>query len=260
MALKLNQFDTKTKQNTGIEQKLTNSLAQYLFPNTNFSIGIAYPNATIPEDLEENLDGMSLQFSSGTRMFFADNKNVRSSLYPNPSDGAAYPLPFTPCQSFHELKEVRVLIVDDVTGENGGVIAKNDARKLVGDCKGLIDRDFAISNNIQPRAFQFRLGIKPQKECPVMRIAKGTLAPTKLSRLGESSFSMSGKLTDGTLRSKIGYDMVLATSSFKGRKGEDAIKPGEYILSLHSDILIPALDVKNLLEKIWIRIQILNKI
>ncbi len=233
MALKLNQFDTKTKQDTGIEQKLDKVLAQYLFPNTKFSIGIAYPDATIPEDLEEDLDGIgSLQFSSGTRMFFADNPDVRSLLYPNPSDGAAYPLPFTPCQSFHELRDVRVLVIDDITGENGDVIAANDALKLVGDCKGLIDRDFAISNNIQPRAFQFRLGIKPQKESQVMRIAKGTLAPARLDRLGESSFRMSGKLKDGTLRSKIGYDMVLATSSFKGRKGEDSIKPGEYVLSL----------------------------
>ncbi|BAY84722.1 hypothetical protein NIES267_42180 [Calothrix parasitica NIES-267] len=233
MAIKLNQFDTKTKQDTGIEQKLDKVLAQYLFPNTKFSIGIAYPDATIPEDLEEDLNGIgSLQFSSGTRMFFADNPNIRSLLYPNPSDGAAYPLPFTPCQSFHELRDVRVLVIDDVTGENGNVIAANDARKLVGDCKGLIDRDFAISNNIQPRAFQFRLGIKPQQESAVMRIAKGTLAPTRLDKLGESSFRMSGKVEDGTLRSKIGYDMVLATSSFKGRKGEDAIKPGEYVLSL----------------------------
>ena len=233
MALKLNQFDTKTKKDTGIEQKLDKVLAQYLFPNTKFSIGIAYPDATIPEDLEEDLDGIgSLQFSSGTRMFFADNPNVRSLLYPNPSDGAAYPLPFTPCQSFHELRDVRVLVIDNLTGENGDVMAKNDALKLVGDCKGLIDRDFAISNDIQPRAFQFRLGIKPQEESRVMRIAKGTLAPTKLLRLGESSFRMSGKVKDGTLRSKIGYDMVLATSSFKGRKGEDAIKPGEYVLSL----------------------------
>ena len=81
MALKLNQFDTKTKQDTGIEQKLDKVLAQYLFPNTKFSIGIAYPDATIPEDLEEDLDEIgSLQFSSGTRMFFADNPNVRSLL------------------------------------------------------------------------------------------------------------------------------------------------------------------------------------
>ena len=233
MDFKLNQFDTKTKQNTGIEQKLDKVLAQYLFPNTKFSIGIAYPDATIPEDLEEDLDGIgSLQFSSGTRMFFADNPNVRSLLYPNPHDGAAYPLPFTPCQSFHELRDVRVLIVDDVTGENGDVIATNDALRMVGDCKGLIDRNFAISNNLQPRAFQFRLGVKPQQESRVMRIAKGTLAPIRLDKLGESSFRMSGKLKDGTLRSKIGYDMVLATSSFKGRKGEDAIKPGEYVLSL----------------------------
>jgi hypothetical protein len=34
------------------------------------------------------------------------------------------------------------------------------------------------------------------------------------------------------LRSRFGYDLVLATSSFKGRKGDDAIKPGEYLLSI----------------------------
>lgn len=96
---------------------------------------------------------------------------------------------------------------------------------------GLIDKDFASYNNIQPRAFQFRLGIKPQPYCPVMRIAKGTLAPARLDKLGESSFRMEGNVKDGTMRSKFGYDMILATSSFKGRKGNDAIKPGEYTLS-----------------------------
>ncbi|BAY93663.1 MULTISPECIES: hypothetical protein [unclassified Tolypothrix] len=231
MALKLNHFDTKTKQDILSEQKLTNSLAEYLFPNTKFSIGIAYPDATITEDLDE-YNGMTLQFSSGHRMFFADNPNIRDLLYPNPSDAAAYPLPFTPCLAFHELKNVRILVIDDVTGENGGVIAVDDARKLVGDCKGLIDGNFAVSNNITSRAFQFRLGIKPQAESPVMRIAKGTLAPAQLDKLGESFFRMGGSVRDATLRFKFGYDMVLATSSFKGRKGEDAIKPGEYILSI----------------------------
>jgi hypothetical protein len=231
MALKLNHFETKTKQDTLVEQKLTNSLAEYLFPNTKFSIGIAYPEATIPSDLGE-YNGMTLQFSSGNRMFFADKPNVRSLLYPNPSDGAAYPLPFTPCRSFHELENVRILVVDDVTGENGDVIANNDAKRLVGDCKGLIDRNFVVSNNIGVRAFQFRLGIKPQTESTVMRIAKGTLAPTQLDEFGGSSFRMGGNVKDGNLRSRFGYDLVLATSSFKGRKGEDAIKPGEYLLSI----------------------------
>jgi hypothetical protein len=231
MVLKLNHFDTKTKQDTGIQEKLENTLAEYLFPSVEFSIGTAYPEATVPEDLEE-YRGMTLQFSAGKRMFFADNPDLRESLYPNPSDGAAYPLPFTPCRTFHEIQNARILVVNDMTGENGAVIANNDAKNLVGDCKGLIDKDFAITNNIQPRTFQFRLGIKPQEENPVMRIAKGTLAPTRLDKFGESFFRMGGSATEGTLRVKTGYDMVLATSSFKGRKGEDAIKPGEYMLSI----------------------------
>jgi hypothetical protein len=231
MVLRLNHFDTKTKQSTGIQEKLENALAEYLFPGVDFSIGTAYPEVTVTSDLQEH-DGMTLQFSAGRRMFFASDQTIRDSLYPNPSDGAAYPLPFTPCQSFHELQNVRILVVDDVTGENGGVIANDDAKKLVGDCKGLIDKDFATTNNIGARAFQFRLGIRPQEESPVMRIAKGTLAPARLDKLGESSFRMKGSARGGTLRTKTSYDMVLATSSFKGRKGEDTIKPREYMLSL----------------------------
>ena len=231
MVLRLNHFDTKTKQDTGIEEKLENTLAEYLFPGVEFSIGTAYPEATRTEDLLLH-NGMALQFSAQKRMFFASDPTILSQLYPGPSDGAAYPLPFTPCRSFHSLENVRVLVVDDVTGENGGVIARDDALKMVGDCKGLIDKDFASYNNIQPRAFQFRLGIKPQPYCAVMRIAKGTLAPARLDKLGESSFRMEGNVKDGTMRSKFGYDMILATSSFKGRKGNDAIKPGEYTLSL----------------------------
>ncbi|RUS96609.1 hypothetical protein DSM106972_086320 [Dulcicalothrix desertica PCC 7102] len=231
MVLRLNHFDTKTNLNTGIQEKLENTLAEYLFPGVEFSIGTAYTEATIPSDLQEH-NGMTLQFSAGSRMFFANDPTIRDSLYPNPSDGAAYPLPFTPCRTFHSLRNVRILVIDDTTGENGGVIANSDARKLVGDCKGLIDKTFAASNNIEPRAFQFRLGIRPQEESPVMRIAKGTLAPAKLDKFGESFFRMGGNTRDGTLRSKVGYDMVLATSCFKGRKGEDAIKPGEYMLSV----------------------------
>ncbi len=231
MVIKLNHFDTKTKQDTGIEEKLENTLAEYLFPGVEFRIGTAYPEATIPQDLEEH-NGMTLQFSARKRMYFANDPDVRSLLYPNPSDGAAYPLPFTPCRSFHELHNIRILVIDDVTGDSGGIIATSDAKKLVGDCKGLIDKDFASSNNIEPRAFQFRLGIRPQKQSHVMRIAKGTLAPERLDKLGESKLQISGSARKGTIRTRTGYDMVLATSSFKGRKGEDAIKPGEYLFDI----------------------------
>ena len=122
MVLKLNHFDTKTRQHTGIEEKLENTLAEYLFPGIEFSIGTAYPEATIPEDLQE-YNGMTLQFSAGKRMFFANDSTIREQLYPNPSDAAAYPLPFTPCRTFHELKNVRILVIDDVNGNNDGVIA-----------------------------------------------------------------------------------------------------------------------------------------
>ena len=217
MVLRLNHFDTKTKQDTGIEEKLENTLAEYLFPGVEFSIGTAYPEATRTEDLLLH-NGMALQFSAQKRMFFASDPTILSQLYPSPSDGAAYPLPFTPCRSFHSLENVRVLVVDDVTGENGGVIARNDALKMVGDCKGLIDKDFASYNNIQPRAFQFRLGIKPQPYCRVMRIAKGTLAPARLDKLGESSFRIEGNVKDGTMRSKFGYDMILASLLLREEK------------------------------------------
>ncbi|MEO0844273.1 MAG: hypothetical protein AAF063_36195, partial [Cyanobacteria bacterium J06643_5] len=221
--------DTKTKQDTGIEEKLQNTLAEYLFPGIDFNIGTAYPEATVPQDLSE-YKGMTLQFSAQKRMYYASDPNIRSLLYPNPSDGAAYPLPFTPCRSFHELHNARVLVIDDVTGDSGGIIATSDAKKLVGDCKGLIDFDFARANNIEPRAFQFRLGIRPQEQSHVMRIAKGTLAPERLDKVGESKLKMSR--AKGTVKARTGYDMILATSSFKGRKGRNAIQPGEYLLDI----------------------------
>ncbi|MEO0934129.1 MAG: hypothetical protein AAFY21_10365, partial [Cyanobacteria bacterium J06641_2] len=208
---------------------MQNTLAEYLFPGIDFNIGTAYPEATVPQDLSE-YKGMTLQFSAQKRMYYASDPNIRSLLYPNPSDGAAYPLPFTPCRSFHELHNARVLVIDDVTGDSGGIIATSDAKKLVGDCKGLIDFDFARANNIEPRAFQFRLGIRPQEQSHVMRIAKGTLAPERLDKVGESKLKMSR--AKGTVKARTGYDMILATSSFKGRKGRNAIQPGEYLLDI----------------------------
>jgi hypothetical protein len=64
--------------------------------------------------------------------------------------------------------------------------------------------------------FQFRVGIRPQQDSPVARIAKGTVCPIDLSKIGS------------------GYDLILATSAFKGRKGEgqQEIAPGEYELTL----------------------------
>lgn len=230
MAIHLEHFDTKLGQKLEISEKVENSLAEYLFPETEFAIGAVYKDSAKPEDLKE-YSGKTLQFSSGERMYFASDE-VRDLVYPNKSDGAAYgSLVFTPCKSFSE-QSVRILIVDDATGENGGMMPPQEANKLVGDCYGRISRDLALTlTGKQNTPFQFRMGIKPQAENDVYRIAKGTLAPANLESLSEP-FIRSGKTESGSLITKTGYDLVMATSSFKGRKGADAIKPGEYYLTV----------------------------
>ena len=224
MTITLKHFDSKLKQDTGTEEKLNNTLAEYLYPDVEFAIGTVYPGITTATDLGEH-EGKTLQFASGERMFFASDTNVRERVYPNASDGAAYgSLLFTSCRDFSSLQNLRILVVDDVTGENGGFLPKDVAINLVGDCKGLISLDLAeeLTGNINT-PFQFRLGVKEQEESSVARIAKGTLAPAALDKVGEALLRDNGKT---------GYDMVLATSSFKGRKGESAIAPGEYNLTV----------------------------
>lgn len=230
MALTVKHFDTKLKQDTDISETLNNTLAEYLFPGTEFAIGVVYPEGSTAKDLGE-YEGKTLQFSSGQRMYFASSE-VRDLVYPNPSDGAAYgSLPFTPNKTFQE-KTVRVLVVDDATGENGGMMPTDAARRLVGDCYGKVSREIAQDLTGKTNTpFQFRMGIKPQAENDVYRIAKGTLCPANLDFLSDP-FIRSGLNFRGDLVTKTGYDMVLATSSFKGRKGEQAIKPGEYYLTV----------------------------
>ncbi len=179
---------------------------------------------------------MSLQFSSGKRMYFS-NKQVREQLYPNLSDGAVYgPLPFTPCKDFLEIKDARLLIVDHETGISSpdgqsDVIDRQKAKHLVDDCWGQISQKLAteiVGDKHTP--FQYRLGIKPQSYCPVFRIAKGTFAPYNPSDSSEEGYEkILGK-----------YDLIIPTSSFKGRKGETAISPGEYTLTVGLGLKVEA--------------------
>ena len=270
MSIILRHFDTKTKQDTEIAEELKNTLAEYLYPATQFAIGTAYPEATVAADLQPQIvqpddEGtgveMHLQFSSGSRMFFADHPDVRDQLYPVKSDGVPYgSLVFTACRSFEELKKVRVLVVDDTTGENVKVagadgkerdlIDREIAKRLVGDCKGMCTHKVAQKLGIEPHrrqkvmeggameigqrhngTFQYRLGVRPQAESPVARIAKGTLEIDDFKgRLAEVPIKVY-RTDNGKLANKAGYDLVLPTSSFKGRKQEEqgALKPGEYL-------------------------------
>ena len=221
MTITVNHFDTLTRQDLDIQENIQNSLAEYLFPDTEFAIGSIYENITTPDHLNKYQD-KTLQFASGERMYFTDQE-VRSSIYPKASDGAAYgSLVFTPCQSFEEI-DAKVLIVDHETGANGGIIPTDMAKGLVGDCWGKISIDIAEKlTGVDDTPFQFRLGIKPQAESSVYRIAKGTFAPDNLD-----------DLTGSQAVNNTGYDLIIPTSSFKGRKeGYEPIEPGEYNLKV----------------------------
>ncbi|MCA1993965.1 MAG: hypothetical protein LDL41_18250, partial [Coleofasciculus sp. S288] len=126
---------------------------------------------------------------------------------------------------------LRILIVDDETGENGGILDKEEAKKLVGDCYGRMSSELAKELTGKSNTpFQFRMGIKPQEGNKHYRIAKGTLATsTQIENLGQPRIYTG---TNGQTKVKTGYDLILATSSFKGRKDETKIKPGEYNLTV----------------------------
>ena len=231
MTITVKHFDSLTRQDLGITENIKNSLAEYLFPDAEFAIGSIYQDISIPEHLNQYKD-KTLQFASGERMYFS-NDEVRRLLYLKPSDAAAYgSLVFTPCQSFKEV-EARILIIDDETGLNGGIMPPETAKELVGDCYGKIDLKTAEKlTGIDNTPFQFRLGIKAQEESPVYRIGKGTLAPTPLDNLSGAKV-ITTRSEEGKLIAKTGYDLVLPVSSFKGRKqGYDPIEPGEYNLKI----------------------------
>ncbi|MDJ0747179.1 MAG: hypothetical protein QNJ32_28085 [Xenococcaceae cyanobacterium MO_167.B27] len=231
MTIKTRHFDTLTRQDLDIEESIKNSLAEYLFPDTKFAIGSIYQDISIPEHLNQYED-KTLQFASGERMFFADS-SVRSLVYPRESDGSSYgSLVFTPCQSFQEVN-AKVLIINDETGANGGIMPPETAKEIVGDCYGKVSSEIAEKlTGVDNTPFQFRLGIKPQEESSVYRIGKGTLAPAALDNLSGTKV-VTTRSDQGKLIAKTGYDFILPTSSFKGRKeGYAPIEPGEYHLKI----------------------------
>lgn len=142
MVIHLSHFDTKLRQDLELKEPVKNCLAEYLFPDAQFALGEINPETVKPRDLRE-YKGMTLQFASGKRMYFS-NLPVRNLVYPNSSDGAAYgSLLFTPCQKFTEIRQARVLIIDDGTGKNGGILPTEQAKKLVGDCHGKLSLELS---------------------------------------------------------------------------------------------------------------------
>jgi hypothetical protein len=231
MVLTIPHFEPKLKISLDVKQSINNSLAEYLFGDTHFSVAVIDPDKTRSEELG-TWSKQTAQFANGKRVYFADQP-VRHQVYPIDSDGAAYgSLLFTPCTQFQEIT-ARVLVVDDSTGNthanpNQNFLPPQVAKNLVGDCYGKISLELAEAfTKRQDTPFQFRLGMKAQANSPVARVAKGTLAPMPLDNITSQINFVDGKL-------KTGYDLILPTSAFKGRKGQEnqELQPGEYVFTL----------------------------
>jgi hypothetical protein len=217
MAITLEHFCTKTGKpiianGEPIIEKIEHCLAEYFAPNATFKLGVVYQGLTTEEDLKQFIpQGLSLEFSADRRFYFMD-EGLREKLFDQPHFGAAYGSNlFTPCKTFSERENLRVLVVDANTGENGGVMPNSDAIALVGDGDGKIDvRLHASLGNQEATPFQTRFGIKERRagldvddeNQPLVKtwqLGKGTFAPRDLSEIGN------------------GYDLIISSDQLKGR-------------------------------------------
>ena len=218
MAITLEHFCTKTLEpiivnGVPLTETIEHCLAEYFAPGATYKVGAVYQGLTKEADLQKLKEkGLSLEFAASERFYFM-NEALRTKLFDQPHFGAAYGSNmFTPCKSFGERENLRVLVVDASTGENGGVIPPDEAIKLVGDGDGKIDARLHQDLNNQPQTpFQTRFGIK-ERSCGLnaddkaidftWQIGKGTFAPRDLSSIGN------------------GYDLIISTDQLKGRVGE----------------------------------------
>lgn len=246
MAITLEHFCTKTGKpiiadGQPVTDTIDHCLAEYFAPNATFKIGVVYQGLTTEEDLKKH-SGLNLQFAADDRFFFMD-ETLREKIFDQPHFGAAYGSNmFTPLKQLEERENLRVLVVNASTGENGGIMPNTEALKLVGDGDGKIDAKLHESlGNISQTPFQTRFGIKSRQQglepdenatiTKTWQLGKGTFAPRDLSQLGN------------------GYDLVISTDQLKGCKnvendlgilGSDRkpltvgneIQPGEYVMTM----------------------------
>jgi hypothetical protein len=217
MAITLEHFCTKTGKpiianGEPITERIEHCLAEYFAPSSTFKLGTVYQGLTTEEDLRRfEGQGLSLEFAADRRFYFMDFR-LREKLFDQPHFGAAYGSNlFTPCKSFSERENLRVLVVDASTGENGGVMPNSEAIALVGDGDGKIDAKLHKSlGNQETTPFQTRFGIKErlagldvndenQPKVEMYLLGKGTFAPRDLSNIGN------------------GYDLIISTDQLKGR-------------------------------------------
>jgi len=229
MSLEIKHFDCRLNQWIHIDgnlnnpesiltEKLDNTLLEVYFPQKSFSFGHIDERCTA-SDLKNHPSGQVLLLSSKTRLLYGDIDCLETieKLCPDRKDRGAYGSIFLgSCKNALEIK-TNILVVDDTTGENGGILPLEVAWKQVGDCHGKIAPQLAKKlTGTSNKVIQYRMGIKDD-----FRFAKGTFAPKYLRNL------------DYLSRTIPDIDIIVPTSSFKGGdKKNNPLKPGLYSVNL----------------------------
>ena len=210
--IELKHFDLSTGQwitnpfseNGLLTEKLDNSLLEHYFPGRESEFSIGQITDENIKDEFKHPNGDTLLLSSGSRLLYgpAECLETIEKLCPDAKDRGAYGSLFLgQCNSSINKKKLKVLVVDDETGKNNGVIDDRLAWELTGDCHGKITPKLAKELlGTDNQVIQHRISLPA-----LNRFGKGTVAPKNLPQ---------------------GIDLVLPKSSFKG--GSEKIKPGLY--------------------------------
>ena len=157
--------------------------------------------------------------SNGQRLVYGPTevlKILSTEICPDKKDRGAYGSLFIGSCNNALTRKLNILVIDDLTGENGGIISPSIARTLVGDCHGKIEQNLAEElSGKSDYLIQHRTGFLVDK-----RVAKGTFQPdNRLHQLPGIIDKYAPNI-----------DLVIPTSSFKGGdKTNNPIKPGLYI-------------------------------
>ena len=232
MTLVFKHFDTRLNQwihtdgdpkNTDsiLTEELDNTLLESFFPDKEFSFGQMDEYSTL-EDLTNHPDGHVLLLSSKTRLLYGPPEclEVIEKLCPDRKDRGAYGSIFLgDCKNTIN-QQLNILVVDDTTGENGGILPDDVAYKLVGDCYGQISTELydrltkrEEQEDKSYRVIQHRFGWRSlDGEDIQYRFGKGTLRPHQLERL---------PCAKGTPK----VDLIIPLSSFKGTDKDNPSGP-----------------------------------
>ncbi|HAX88358.1 MAG TPA: hypothetical protein DCY91_19345 [Cyanobacteria bacterium UBA11370] len=229
MSVTFKHFDTRLNQwihtdgnpdnpETILTETLDNTLLETYFPGVEFSFG-HIDDKSKAEDLYNHPEGHVLLLSSKSRLLYgpAECLETIDKLCPDRKDRGAYGSIFLGSCKNALTKELNILVVNDETGENGGILADAIAWRQVGDCHGKISPELSqqLSDSVE-HVIQHRLAIPSE-----YRFAKGTLAPKDLTQLPYQNPNTPP------------IDLIVPTSSFKGGdKENNPIQPGLHTVTV----------------------------